>query len=577
MNNNNQINPNFFPGGNPMNFNGNGNSNNQNNFPSMNSRTMIQPSNNMMMKFNNNQMMNNNMPNKMNNNNMNNNMYFNMNNNMNNNNMNNNNMNNNNMYFNMNNNMNNNNMNFNMKSVMNNNINYNKNSIANSKNAELENQIRDHLKCYICLSEIVSPKMCKFCKRICCKQCIDKWLISHPFCGICKHELSPEDMVDLPFLDGFSQFFINYADTHPNNNNNNNDNNNNNIQNNNVNNNNLQNNNNNINAGEIGNNRDICQKHKSKIEYYCVQCNNYFCSNCLVFFGEEVKRHQGHLIMQLSKMNELGIKEALNEYKKLPKTKKVLDDLIGKCNFKLRENTIKIQQIENFINLIKNSYIDKIDETSKEFNSILTHLKTQKESVENSINSIPNGFNNIINSNDYAQSSIVSNELKKINKIDDTLENNIKEKAKINPTLFIENYETDYIKIKLPHGSQYYEGEELLNHNINNIPGFPCKLIVQYLQNKAIISFSVEINLPLNAPDYPRFYNYIGVRNQKYGLEFTNLSEQNFLQNNEQGNQSRRIRNQVNSKEIDAEQFISLAGDDKIIRMKVYTTKLYFK
>ena len=83
--------------------------------------------------------------------------------------------------------------------------------------------------------------------------------------------------------------------------------------------------------------------------------------------------------------------------------------------------------------------------------------------------------------------------------------------------------------------------------------------------------------MPLNAPDYPRFYNYIGVRNQKYGLEFTNLSEQNILENNEQRNQSRRIRNQVNSKEIDAEQFISLAGDDKKIRMKVYTTKLYFK
>ena len=534
-----------------MNFNGNGNSNNQNNFPSMNSRTMIQPSNNMMMKFNNNQMGNNYMPNNMNNNNMN----FNMNNN------------------NMNYNMNNNNMNFNMN---NNNMNYNKNSIANSKNAELENQIRDHLKCYICLSEIVSPKMCKFCKRICCKQCIDKWLLSHSFCGICKREISPQDMVDLPFLDGFSQFFINYADTHPNNNNNNNDNNN--IQNNNLNNNNLQNNNNNnVNAGEIGDNKNMCQKHKSKIEYYCVQCNKYFCSNCLVFFGDEVKRHQGHLIMQLSKMNELGIKEALSEYRKLPKTKNVLDDLIGKCNFKLRENSIKIQQIENFINLIKNSYIDKIDETSKEFNSILANLKTQKESVENSINSIPNGFNNIINSNDYAQSSIVSKELKKMNKIDDNLENNIREKTKINPTLFVENYETDYIELRLPHGGQYIEGEELLNYKITNIPGFPCRLIIKNLLKKTIISFCVEINLPLNAPDYPRFYNYIGVRNQKYGLEFTNLSEQNSLENNEQRNQSRRIRNQVNSKEIDAEQFISLAGDDKKIRMKVYTTKLYFK
>ena len=95
--------------------------------------------------------------------------------------------------------------------------------------------------------------------------------------------------------------------------------------------------------------------------------------------------------------------------------------MIGQCNFKLTENEIKKKQIENFFNLIKRSYEKKIDETSTELYKILNNLKNQKDSVENSITSIPNGFNNIVNSNDYVQGSVVSKELKKINKIDETL------------------------------------------------------------------------------------------------------------------------------------------------------------
>ena len=524
MMNNNQNNPNIFPGGNPFNPNGNGNGNNLQNYFNANQPNRQNLNSRSMMPMMNNNMLNNNMSN---------------------------------------------------------NMNYNKamnNQKLNKINAELENQIRDHLKCYICLSEIHNPKMCKYCKRICCQKCIDKWLRTHSFCGICKHEISSQDMVDLQFLDGVPQYFLNLADNHPNNNNIS-KNNMNQLQNyNNNNRSNNLNNNNNINIGESEENRDMCQLHKSKIEYYCVQCNKYFCSNCLVFFGEEVKKHSGHLIIQLSKMNESGIKEALIEYKKLSDTKNDLDDLIGKCNFKLRENLIKITQIENFMKLIKNSYVDKIDETSKELNTILSNLKTQKESVENSITSIPNGFKNIINSNDYMQSSIVSAELKKINKIDNTLEDNIKEKLKINPTLFAESYETDYIDFKLPFGGQYKEGAEILNYKTNMIRGFPSVLILKYLQKKVIISFSIEMNYALNATDVPKFYNYITIKNQKYGLEFINLSNQIIPQNYSQQEQNRtRKRNQINSNEIDAEQFIHLAGEEKKIRMKVYATKVYFK
>lgn len=77
-------------------------------------------------------------------------------------------------------------------------------------------------------------------------------------------------------------------------------------------------------------------------------------------------------------------------------------------------------------------------------------LANQKDQVENKIVSVPNGFNNIISSNDYAQGHIVSEDLKKINKIESNIEFEIKEKSKVNPKLFLDNYETDYIEFPLP-------------------------------------------------------------------------------------------------------------------------------
>ena len=444
------------------------------------------------------------------------------------------------------------------------------------KELELENQIRDHLKCYICLTKVNKPKMCKFCKKICCQACIDKWLLNHDYCGICKHKVSSQDMITLPFLDDMTSYFINNIDNHPKNNPNNN------IQNNNISIKRINDENNIINEEDedSNSNKDICQTHNNKIDYYCIQCNKYYCSNCLVFFGKEANIHQNHLILQVAKMNDLGIKDAINEYKKLPETKKIIDNLIGLINFKLRENEIKKSEVKNFMNLIRDLYVKKIDETSQELNTILTNLKRQRDSIETSIESIPNGFNNIVNNNDYAQASVVCQELKKFNTTDDTIEDEILEKSKISPKLFFENYETQVIEIKIPFGGQYNEGYEIANYKIDIMRGFPSRLVLQYIGQQVYISFCVDIDLPLNAIDYPKFYTYITIRNQKYGLEFINLSNQSFPQDfaqQQQNNNVRRIRQQINAFEFDAQQFLYLGGEDKIIRMKVYIIKTYYQ
>ena len=76
-----------------------------------------------------------------------------------------------------------NNNNINMEESSNNNQ-INQLSEEQKKEMEVENDIRDKLKCYICLSKVNKPKMCKFCKRLSCSDCINSWLLDHDYwCG----------------------------------------------------------------------------------------------------------------------------------------------------------------------------------------------------------------------------------------------------------------------------------------------------------------------------------------------------------------------------------------------------------
>ena len=629
MNFNNQ--PQAFPNNQMMNnFNNNFSNNsmhnlNNNNFPNNNINLNMLNMNSMM--SNNNMMLNKmNMNSMMTNNNMNNNM-------MNNNIMMNPKMNINNMPNNIPNNMNNNmmmnNNNNNSLAMLNSKTYFSKipklNSLMpgmrnNQNNAEKRNNMNIINKCGLCLKEGNKPIMCKYCNEVFCSDCLHDWLKGHDRCYKCKSKIKFKDMISLPFdskskknsnsnnsnsqqqnnlmnianaskpLNRGSNKFDSMNNNNSNNNNNINMNNNNNMNcinmnNNNMNSTNMNNNNNNINMNNMNNNdnninmnnnisgnNNICLMHNSAMVYYCVQCNKEFCSNCLLFFGQEAQKHKQHLILQMSQLNNENIKQLLDEYNKLPSTKNSLDHLIGLSNLKIRENEIKKFEIEHYMNTIQEAYLKKIDEDSSKLKSILEDLKRQKDIIENSISSIPNGFNNIVNSNDYVQGGVLSQELKKINKFDPGLRYEIQEKSKKNPLLFIDNYESEFLELKIPFGGKFSEGVEIVNQNINFIPDFPCRIIMKYLQNKVYISLCIDIKAPLNQIEKPKFFTYISFKNKKYGLEFSNLSEQNFPQNINQGN-----RQQTNCIDMDADQFLYLVEDDNIIKLKIYATMIHYK
>ena len=434
---------------------------------------------------------------------------------------------------------------------------------------ELEEQIKDHLKCYICLCQLTRPKMCIHCKRMCCEECINRWLQQHSFCGICKHQLGNNDLISIPFLDNMSSFFMeniekpkkqiniksedssnknkiikkdskNIKGTIKINNYGKKEQNNNNIINNNKNPNhinrinddidNVRNipfktdikNKSEINDGDI----DICMEHGNNIEYYCIQCDKYFCGQCLIFFGNEVNKHDNHFIIRTSKLNDNRIKEVLNEYKKLSETNSKIDNLIGLCTSKIKENEIKKYEIIKSIHLIKDFYMNLIDKDSEEVENIIQHVRGLKNNFDINKNEALIKFGNSLSNQSETYKGIQEayKDIKKLNvepQLEKKIMENISLNQKNNPKLYLENYQSDFIEytIPIPPDHHFLENQKLLNCNI---PGSNLYLNIKYENNKVAISFSSTIK-------NTHLYAYIVFRVNKHGLEFIHLKENDFV------------------------------------------------
>ena len=83
--------------------------------------------------------------------------------------------------------------------------------LDNSKNiAQAVNEITDLIKCYICLDRIKNPKMCRFCHRLACSECIRKWLEQTNKCGFCRHEITRFDFNSIPFIENVKKLIDGY-------------------------------------------------------------------------------------------------------------------------------------------------------------------------------------------------------------------------------------------------------------------------------------------------------------------------------------------------------------------------------
>ena len=99
------------------------------------------------------------------------------------------------------------------------------------ENEKNKAKIMDQLKCYICMAKLTKPRMCKYCYRPACENCITKWLNEKHQCGFCRKKINYNETIEIPIINDIADFFmknINNQNEQVNNKNNDKENNNNN-------------------------------------------------------------------------------------------------------------------------------------------------------------------------------------------------------------------------------------------------------------------------------------------------------------------------------------------------------------
>lgn len=410
-------------------------------------------------------------------------------------------------------------------------------------------QVSDQIKCYICYEIIKNPKMCKYCNRFACEQCLIAWFKSKNICGFCKKSTNLEEMIKIPFLD---DKIYNYLYNQVNE----------------VNNNEFsENGQNKENAFKDDNTKDdikgnnsivkydsnICEKHGREYESYCVNCKQNLCSNCTLFFDRSSLIHNGHVIVKIKN------NECKEELIKLNEKKKSIDDLINLLNLKIRELEIEKNQNLVYIDDIKKNlnkeYDDIIDGLKKEYNII----ENKRDECANSLETLPYALKNIIELNDNGQEEKILEHIQKINKLD------IKEIKKINfKNNFIESFKTEEKSFILPENGNNNEGQAIYEVFSNDfIPNYTLKYLFKYINQYTNIAILLENNNNNIIEDKVKFYGFIIFKFKNYNSEFVKLENKSL---------NSLTRHLLHIK-ISTNDFIKFKDESNIIRFKLYIFK----
>ena len=238
------------------------------------------------------------------------------------------------------------------------NENNNQNNIKENEQdlSKIINEVEDLVKCYICLGQIKEPKMCRFCHRLACGNCLRQWLRGKKTCGYCRKILTIVNIIDIPFMKNIPQL-INY-------------------------NKNLEEKKDNLEEqNKILNkklNDKLCNKHKEKILYFCFNCNKNLCGICTSFTNKESKIHIGHKIFEYSKVEKSKYNEIINQIDMAKDQQKELDNKKKECEDIKIFNEFKYRKEKQLLDMV----YKEIESRHKEQNSKIL----EKESITNKIN-----------------------------------------------------------------------------------------------------------------------------------------------------------------------------------------------
>ena len=257
------------------------------------------------------------------------------------------------------------------------------NKIEENKPIEqnINSEIKDTVKCYICHNIITKPKMCQFCHRIACEKCLYNWFIieQKQNCAYCHEKANFCDMISVPFMSTIADFVEKVFEKEEK-------------------------------EEEISddNNKGFCPDHiKEQMHYYCLNCNRGYCKICFVFFGKEKDKHVNHNIIKYDQYKNYQIDNLkkyedkfeqkileINEKIKLcesykesyeferKKGNEFLENLKIEFNRQINDN---IRLINNYIKSLRN-FLSKYKKSKSDIHDIYSKFSNKKSDKEISNN-----------------------------------------------------------------------------------------------------------------------------------------------------------------------------------------------
>ena len=435
-------------------------------------------------------------------------------------------------------------------------------------------EIKDALTCFICTAKVLDPMMCPQCKKLVCAKCIKKWFIEqqHEKCPYCQVQSSFDKMINLPFMNQLSEYFIKEIEKKeieaektyifPKNRTMNinqiidedDDDNNNNINEYNSHNhsfdekednflsktqfipnkfNNIE-NKNKENDLSLSKNFSVkmslikeemkgepCFKHPTeKIEYYCLNCNTKHCAKCLLIMSKESKIHEGHKIVDIARKNKFNIDNVIQDIKSLSYSIKNLTQY--KINIEIEEKIIEKKedfykkQVEEFQHMINNRTLNK----STKLGLDKQQIEKQTKQIEGIQNNHKEALINFVDRDDKFGLEEYHNKVINFKDTDKFIHNDQYD-IFINPSLKF--YETDFTSVEIKENEENI-GEIIGEYNFN-IEGLEHNVQLRFNQ-EAIDEILINIQINLENFDEDKIaYSCFLILKNKNCITSANLNE----------------------------------------------------
>lgn len=288
-------------------------------------------------------------------------------------------------------------------------MNFDSNAEMNKSEAEMNSleQFAEFLNCFICYKRVKDPVLCQACSKFSCEGCLKKWLAEEKNeCPFCRAYLDTSQMVKCRFLNDFSkildslklQRIKNYS------------------------------------IYEKNESIDKCSEHSLKMIYFCTDCSEVICSDCVMFSD----KHKSHKIERLRSIFEKkidAINKEMNELKNNINKHENYVTEIGQIAEQLKESKDKKNKDLVLLTRALNSKLES------ELAARLQKLSEEKRKVDEHLDYLENMYSDI--SHQLDNSTPAKTVTRSNNFLQQLLELNNKKLESSIPKNFVSDYEND--------------------------------------------------------------------------------------------------------------------------------------